>query len=49
MFFYEIMDLIGKSKSFSYLASADYIKTKFETSNTRVNRIHEFLMKNYQG
>ena len=49
MMFYEIMDLIGKSKSFSYLASADYIKSKFETGNKRVNRIHEFLMKNYQG
>ncbi|MCP4309745.1 MAG: AraC family transcriptional regulator [Bacteroidetes bacterium] len=48
MLFYEIMDLIGKSDSFSYLASADYVKTKFATSNTRVNRIHEFLMKNYQ-
>lgn len=49
MFFYEIMDLIGKSDSFSFLASADYVKTKFETTNTRVNRIHEFLMKNYQN
>ncbi len=49
MMFYEIMDLIGKSESFTYLASPDYIKTKFETGNKRVNRIHEFLMKNYQG
>jgi len=48
MLFYEIMDLIGKSDSFSYLASADYVKTKFATNNSRVNRIHEFLMKNYQ-
>lgn len=48
MFFYEIMDLIGKSTSFSYLASEQYVKTKFETSNSRVNKIHEFLMKNYQ-
>jgi len=49
MFFYEIMDLIGKSESFSYLASEEYVKTKFETTNSRVNRIHEFLMKNYQN
>ncbi|MEN8229136.1 MAG: AraC family transcriptional regulator [Bacteroidota bacterium] len=49
MFFYEIMDLIGRSDSFSYLASSDYMKTKFETTNSRVNRIHEFLMKNYQN
>ncbi len=49
MFFYEIMDLIGRSDSFSYLASAEYVKTKFKTTNSRVNRIHEFLMKNYQN
>ncbi len=49
MMFYEIMDLIGQSDSFSFLASADYIKTRFEPTNTRVTRIHEFLMKNYQG
>lgn len=49
MFFYEIMDYIGKSESFSYLASSDYVKSKFETTNKRVNLIHEFLMKNYQN
>ena len=49
MFFYEIMDLIGRSNSFSYLASTSYVKNKFETANSRVNRIHEFLMKNYQN
>ena len=49
MFFYEIMDLIGKSESFTFLASSNYVKTKFETTNTRINRIHEFLMKNYQN
>lgn len=48
MFFYEIMDFIGKSTSFSYLASPDYVKSKFETTNTRIHRIHEFLMKNYR-
>jgi AraC-like DNA-binding protein/uncharacterized cupin superfamily protein len=49
MFFYEIMDLIGRSESFTYLASEQYVKTKFETTNKRVNRIHEYLMKNYQN
>jgi AraC-like DNA-binding protein len=49
MFFFEIMDLIGRSGSFSYLASSNYVKTKFETTNSRVNRIHEYLMKNYQN
>ncbi|MCK5135854.1 MAG: helix-turn-helix domain-containing protein [Bacteroidales bacterium] len=48
MLFYEIMDIIGKSGSFSYLASANYVKSKFETTNSRVNSIHEFLMKNYR-
>ena len=47
MLFYEIMDIIGRSDSFSYLASTDYVKSKFETTNSRINRIHEFLMKNY--
>lgn len=49
MYFYEIMDLIGRSDSFSYLASAEYVKSKFETTSSRVNRIHEYLMKNYQS
>ena len=48
MYFYEIMDIIGRSSSFSYLASAEYVKTRFETTSSRVNRIHEHLMKNYQ-
>jgi len=25
------------------------VKSKFETTNSRINRIHEFLMKNYQN
>ena len=49
MLFYEIMDIIGRSDSFTYLASEDYVKTKFATTNTRINNIHEFLMKNYQN
>lgn len=48
MYFYEIMDIIGNSSSFSYLASAEYVRTKFETTSSRVTRIHEYLMKNYQ-
>jgi len=47
MYFYEIMDMIGMSDSFSYLASAEYVKTKFYPSNSRVKSIHEYLMKNY--
>ena len=48
MFFYEIMDIIGESQSFTFLASADYIKTRFESTNNRVKNIHEFLMLNYR-
>jgi AraC-like DNA-binding protein len=48
MMFYEIMDLIGRTSSHVYLASAEYIRSRFETTNSRIKRIHEFLMKNYQ-
>ena len=47
MLFYEIMDIIGRSNSFSYLASRNYVKSKFETTNSRIKRIHEYMMKNY--
>ncbi len=48
MLFYEILHIIGNSQSFTLLASEAYVKSKFETSNTRVNNIHEFLMNNYR-
>jgi len=48
MLFYEILHIIGTSESFTLLASEGYVKSKFETSNTRVNNIHEFLMNNYR-
>lgn len=48
MLFYEIMNIIGESESFTFLASADYIKTRFESTNKRVKNIHEFLMLNYR-
>ncbi len=48
MLFYEILHIIGKSESFTLLASEAYVKSKFETTNTRVNNIHEFLMNNYR-
>lgn len=48
MLFYEIMDIIGRSDSFSFLASADYVKTRFSTTSKRIKHIHEFLMKNYR-
>ena len=47
MLFYEIMDIIGRGYSFSYLASRNYVKSKFETTNSRIKRIHEYMMKSY--
>ncbi|RPI46786.1 MAG: AraC family transcriptional regulator [Bacteroidetes bacterium] len=47
MYFYEIMDLIGHSNSFSFLASESYVRSRFEATNTRIGKIHEYLMKNY--
>lgn len=48
MLFYEIMHIIGSGDSFTYLATEGYIRTKFETSNTRVRTIHEFMMNHYR-
>ena len=48
MLFYEIMDIIGESQSYTFLASDDYIRTRFESTNKRVRKIHEFLMLNYR-
>jgi AraC-like DNA-binding protein len=48
MLFYEIMDIIGRSHSFQFLASKSYVRSKFEASNIRVKSIHEFLMLNYR-
>jgi AraC-like DNA-binding protein len=48
MLFYEIMHIIGGSADHVSLASEAYIRNRFETTNSRLKRIHEFLMKNYQ-
>ncbi len=47
-YFYEILDLIGTSTSFAYLAGEKYIRSRFATPNHRVRNIHEHLMKNYR-
>jgi len=46
--FYRIMKIIGDSDSLEMLASEDYMKTRFESKNERINKIHEYLMKNYR-
>jgi len=48
MTFYEILHLIGNSESFTHLASEDYVRSKKDTGNSRINTIHEYLMKNYR-
>ena len=48
MLFYEIMDIIGNSSSFHFLASQNSVRSKFEAASKRVKGIHEFLMKNYR-
>ncbi|MBN2522255.1 MAG: helix-turn-helix domain-containing protein [Bacteroidales bacterium] len=46
--FYRIMKIIGGSNSLEMLASEDYMKTRFESKNERIIKIHEYLMKNYR-
>lgn len=46
--FFKMMDIIGKSESHIYLASKEYLKTKFTPGNKRISTIHEYLMNNYR-
>lgn len=46
--FFKMMDIIGKSESHIYLASKEYLKTKFTPGNNRISTIHEYLMNNYR-
>jgi AraC-like DNA-binding protein len=46
--FWNLMDIIGKSKSIKKLASEEYMKSRFLPVNKRIQEIHEFLMKNYR-
>lgn len=48
MCFYKILDEIGKSETNILLASEDYIVRKFESSNERIVKIHEYLMSHLQ-
>jgi AraC-like DNA-binding protein len=45
--FFMLMDIIGKSESNVQLASKEYLKMRFTTSNKRIAAIHEYLMNNY--
>lgn len=44
IYFYRIMDAIGKSSSNILLASEDYVARRFNSTNERITKIHEYLM-----
>jgi transcriptional regulator GlxA family with amidase domain len=46
--FYTIMDTIGRSEHSVYLASKEYMKTRFVSGNKRIALIHDYLMNNYK-
>jgi AraC-like DNA-binding protein/mannose-6-phosphate isomerase-like protein (cupin superfamily) len=46
--FFKLMDIIGKSNEFVFLASKEYINKRFSSKNKRIAAIHEYLMKNYR-
>jgi AraC-like DNA-binding protein len=48
MQFFRLMDIIGKSGSNVGLASDEYLKKRFTSSNKRIEAIHNYLMKNYR-
>ncbi len=47
--FYRLMDIIGKSTSNIALASEEYLRKKFNTSNKRIEAIHDYFMNNYRN
>lgn len=48
LYFFKMMDIIGKSKTNIQLASKEYLKMRFTTGNKRIATIHEYLMNNYR-
>jgi AraC-like DNA-binding protein len=47
IYFYQIMNAIGKSTSNILLASAEYVARKFTSQNERITKVHEYLMSNF--
>jgi len=43
------MNAIGKSSSNVILASEEYVKRRFKSSNERITKIHEYLMSNFHN
>jgi AraC-like DNA-binding protein len=48
LYFFKLMDIIGRSDTNIHLASKEYIKKRLDTGNKRIVEIHEYLMKNYR-
>jgi AraC-like DNA-binding protein len=46
--FLKLMDIIGRSETNIQLASKEYLKMRFTTTNKRIAAIHEYLMNNYR-
>ena len=45
---YEILDAIGKSPTPNFLASKNYLDSRFISNSKRINKVHEYMMENYQ-
>ena len=48
LYFFKLMDIIGRSETNIQLASKEYLKMRFTTGNKRIAIIHEYLMNNYR-
>jgi AraC-like DNA-binding protein len=48
LYFYKLMNIIGKSESNFPLLSKEYMNMRFTTKNKRIAIIHEYLMTNYR-
>ena len=46
--FLRMMDIVGKSSTNIVLASEDYIRKRFTTSNKRIAILHDYLMNHYR-
>jgi AraC-like DNA-binding protein len=46
--FFRIMDIIGRCDNLIHLASKEYIRARFTSSNKRLAQIHDYLMTHYK-
>jgi AraC-like DNA-binding protein len=47
-YFFRLMNIIGKSDSNINLASEEYLRKRFTTSNKRIALLHDYLMNHYR-